>query len=89
MNDFIVQKKEIYLRPRVIVFSINMLLAAPNSGVTSLSLDYPQALRHELWSIRAREVSTMMAREKVGVGKLMIWVRSSRYSKFKNLLDIH
>ena len=48
INSFIVQRKERYLRPRVIVVSITITLAAPNGGVTSLSLDYLQVLRHEL-----------------------------------------
>ena len=48
MDAFIVQGKEIYLRPHTIVVSITMPLAAPNGGVTSLSLDYPLVLHHEL-----------------------------------------
>ena len=48
--SFIVQKKEIYLRPRVIASSpqFRSPLVTTNSGVTSLSLDYPQASRHEI-----------------------------------------
>ena len=41
MNYFIVRRKEIYSRPHVIIGSITMPIAAPNGGVTSLSLDYP------------------------------------------------
>ena len=48
MNAFIVQQKEIYLRLRVVVVSITMPLAVPNVGVPNLSMDYPQASRHEL-----------------------------------------
>ena len=48
MNSFIVQRKDRYLIPCVIIVSITMLLAAPNGGVPSLSMDYPKASRHEL-----------------------------------------
>ena len=43
MNAFIVQQKERYLRPRVIVVSITMPLAAPNGGIPAL-----------VWIIRER-----------------------------------
>ena len=52
MNAFIVQRKESYLRPRVIVVSITMLLAATNDGVPILSLDYPRESHHELFLSR-------------------------------------
>ena len=48
MNAFIVHQKERYLRPRVIVVSLTMLLAAPDGGIPSLILDYLLALLHEL-----------------------------------------
>ena len=48
INDFIVQQKERYLIPRIIVISITMLFAATNSGVPSLSLDCPRASCQEL-----------------------------------------
>ena len=89
MNAFIVQRKDIYPRPHVIVVFISMPLAAPNSGVSSPSMDYPQELRRQLRSSRAREVSTMTTREKFAVGKLIIWVRSARDLSCKSLLDIH
>ena len=31
----------------------------------------------------------MTSREKIGVGKLIIWVRSAKYLSFKSFLDIH
>ena len=52
MNAFIVQRKETYLRPRVIVVSITMLLTAPNGGIPSLSLGYSLVSCHELFCIR-------------------------------------
>ena len=43
MNAFIVQQKEIYIRPCVIVVSITIPIAAPNGGITAL-----------VWIIRER-----------------------------------
>ena len=48
MNYFMVQRKERYLRPHIIIISITMPIVAPDSGVLSLCLNYPQSLSHEL-----------------------------------------
>ena len=52
MNAFIFQMKERYLKPRIIVVSINLPIAAANGGVFSLSMDYPWVSCHELRCIR-------------------------------------
>ena len=41
MNSFIAQRKERYLRLRVIAVSITMPLTAPNGGIPILSMGYP------------------------------------------------
>ena len=60
INSFIVQRKERYHIPHVIVIFITMPLAAPNGAVTSLSLEYPQASRYELHCSRVPFLSTNM-----------------------------
>ena len=52
MNVIILQHKERYLRYRIIIVSITILLAATNGCITGLSMDYLRASLHEICCIR-------------------------------------